>query len=151
MRALLALIVVIMTLGGCHSEDAEREPKWIVYALVTAPDKISGTVQAFPYWTEDPQHKVQVEAETPVQRCRVGSVSKSIDHMGSPAVTVAIDSRDAAQFETFTEAHVHRKLAIIVEGRVVSVADISERLPPIIQLQGGFDDAQCEQLMKALR
>jgi len=82
---------------------------------------------------------------------RVGSASKSTDRIGFPAVSVTIDERDAPQFEEFTGGHVHRSLAIIVDGNVVSVADIAERLPGQFQIYGRFTDAQCDQMLRALQ
>jgi preprotein translocase subunit SecD len=103
-------------------------------------------VRAYPYFGNDHTPGDRVYVELPLQRCRLGSVSKSIDDLGFPALSVTIDRRDSLQFEEFTAKHIGHAMVMILNGKIVSEATLNSRLPGMFQLYGRFTDAQVQEL-----
>jgi hypothetical protein len=150
MKLLPAVCVVLLGFIGCRSSSVANEPKWVEFGLVVHAPKEGAATETRPYFGLAHAASDHAVLVSPLLRCRVHSVSKSSDTYGFPAVTVELDKRDKPKFEEFSGAHVHEELAVIVDGKVVSRATISEKLPGTFALSGRFTEAEVEALKRSL-
>jgi preprotein translocase subunit SecD len=152
MRTLLAVLAMILLACSRSSITAADAPNWIEYGITTeSADAPAGTVKAYPYFGDDHEPDDRAYVELPVQGCRLESASKSVDDLGFPALSCTIDKRDSPHFEAFSAKHIDRALVLIVNGSVVSEANINNPLPGMFQISGRFTDAQVQELLKGLQ
>ncbi|MFN0241646.1 MAG: DUF6438 domain-containing protein [Planctomycetota bacterium] len=64
-----------------------------------------------------------------LRRFRFATASPSVDYLGNPAVSFVLDPRDVAEFHRWTGANIKRELAVLVDGRVTTLAVIRDALP----------------------
>ena len=70
---------------------------------------------------------------------------------GRPAVNFRLDTEGASIFHSFTSAHIGDQLAVVMDGRVKSVAVINDAISGEVQLSGSFTDEEAESLAVVLR
>ncbi len=70
---------------------------------------------------------------------------------GRPAVTFHLDSEGADIFYDFTSAHIGKQLAVVMDGRVKSVATINDAISGDVQLSGSFTDEEAQSLAVVLQ
>ncbi|ADC89441.1 protein-export membrane protein SecD [Thermocrinis albus DSM 14484] len=75
----------------------------------------------------------------------------STDDMGSPAVTFELTDRGSKVFAEATEKNIGRRLAIVLDGKVVSAPVIRSRISDRGQISGGFTLEEAQNLAIVLR
>ena len=70
---------------------------------------------------------------------------------GRPAVTFHLDSEGADIFYRFTSSHIGEQLAVVMDGRVKSVATINDAISGDVQLSGSFTEEEAQSLAVVLR
>ncbi len=70
---------------------------------------------------------------------------------GRPAVNFRLDSEGASIFHRFTSAHIGDQLAVVMDGRVKSVAVINDAISSDVQLTGSFTEEEAQSLAVVLR
>ena len=70
---------------------------------------------------------------------------------GRPAVNFRLDSEGASIFHRFTSAHIGDQLAVVMDGRVKSVAVINDAISGDVQLTGSFTEEEAQSLAVVLR
>ena len=128
----------------------------VQFGLVADPELAPGAPTAdYPHWDADGTWVVPREAiwslEQPLLSCRVATARRSIDALGFPAVDVALQGEDGARFGELTRRAVGRRLAVLVDGRVVLTPTVAEALPPRFQLGGRFSEEDVRKLLGHLR
>ncbi|NPB06409.1 MAG: protein translocase subunit SecD [Aquificae bacterium] len=74
-----------------------------------------------------------------------------VDELGQPAVNFELKAEAAERFGEFTEKNVGRRLAIVLEDKVVSAPVIRSRISDRGQITGGFTSQEAEDLALILR
>jgi len=155
MRPLFAALVLVST-AACSQESgagpkSPHEPKWIEYGIAADPTTTAPeNVQAFSELIGHLQRKAPVKVELPLQRARVESAKRNVDQTGGPGAILRLDKRDAAQSEVLTAEHLDHELVVTVEGKVVSIGWIKDKLPGEFELAGRYTDNDLDQILKAL-
>ncbi len=80
----------------------------------------------------------------------VAQAYRSVDPQGHPAVGFELHDARKQAFGDFTEANVDRAMAILVDGDVVSVATINDRLPGQGIVLGRFTAEEADSLARVL-
>ena len=75
----------------------------------------------------------------------------TIDEYNQPAISFSFNSDGARKFGNFTSANVGRSLAVIMDGRVYSVATIQERITAEGRITGSFTQQEASDLALILR
>ncbi len=75
----------------------------------------------------------------------------TIDEYNQPAISFSFNSDGARKFGNFTSANVGRGLAVIMDGRVYSVATIQERITAEGRITGSFTQQEASDLALILR
>jgi len=74
-----------------------------------------------------------------------------VDELGQPAVNFELKSESAKRFGEFTEKNIGRRLAIVLEDKVVSAPVIRSRISDRGQITGGFTTQEARDLALILR
>ena len=80
----------------------------------------------------------------------LSSSYRATDQLGRPAVGFTMDPRGAVLFGDFTGANVQQPMAVLLDGRVFTVATIQQRLTRQSIIQGTFSDIELNYLIKTL-
>ena len=76
---------------------------------------------------------------------------RSIDALGFPAVDLALVPSDGERFQELSRRSVGRRLAVLVDGKVVLTPTVAEPLPPRFQLAGRFSEQDVRALLEHLQ
>jgi preprotein translocase subunit SecD len=79
------------------------------------------------------------------------SADGSQDENGRPDVTFTLTGEGGRRFAAFTGAHVNDKLAVVLDGRVKSVATIQEQIHDTGRITGSFTPQEVQDLALTLR
>jgi hypothetical protein len=123
--------------------------------VVGAQDAPAGPTGAYPHWDAHGGWAVPADAiwtlERPLLTCRVAVARRSIDAQGFPAVDLALAPGDGERFRALSSRSVGRRLAVLVDGKVVLTPTVVEPLPPRFQLAGRFSEEDVQALLEHLR
>lgn len=144
----LALVVLAVTsfVPACHHEPVK--PVRLEFAVEAAPDAAGRE-----YEVRTPNGEptiVRLEAPRSFAVARAYEVK---DEDGKPAVGFELTPEDALRFRAWTKANVNRALAVIVDGRVRTLASIHSELPGggwIDGRQGGFAPGEVDAIVAGL-
>lgn len=76
----------------------------------------------------------------------------SFDNLGRPVVTLEFDKEGARQFDEATATNVGRRIAIVLDGKVISAPVVQERISGgNAQISGSFTTAEAQRLAIMLR
>ena len=75
----------------------------------------------------------------------------TIDEYSQPAISFSFNSEGARKFGNFTSANIGRDLAVIMDGRVESVATIQERITAEGRITGTFTQEEASEVALVLR
>ena len=70
---------------------------------------------------------------------------------GRPSVNFRLDGEGASIFHSFTSRHIGDQLAVVMDGRVKSVAVINDAISGEVQLTGSFTEEEAQSLAVILR
>lgn len=76
---------------------------------------------------------------------------RSQDNYGAPAVGFSLNSQGAGKFEKFTAANIGKRLSIVLDGRIESVASINDAISYDGIIQGRFTVQEVDDLVLVLR
>jgi preprotein translocase subunit SecD len=96
------------------------------------------------------QRAVVLEDETLLDGSAIKRAQVQTDQFGKPEVTFSLSTEGAKQFLRITEANVGRRLAIVLDGKILSMPLIRERIPGgQVRITGDFSmkDAQDQALV----
>jgi len=150
MKPLPAMLVAVSLLSGCYSAGVTKEPKWVGFGVAARAEDGPVKTEDYPYFGTAHTEADRAVLVPPILRCRVQSVSDSLDRFGEPAVTVELDERDKPAYEAFTAEHVGEVMAVLVDGKVVMQATVGEKLPGLFSLSGKFSAAEYAALKASL-
>jgi preprotein translocase subunit SecD len=89
--------------------------------------------------------------EEPLLQCRVEQAVQTVDDLGFAAVELRLDPRDVPAFRTLGERASGRRLAVLVDGRVVVTPRVEQPFAASFQLAGNFSKRDVELLLEHLR
>jgi len=100
----------------------------------------------------DGQREVLIKTSThDVNGSHLRSVSRGFDDAMKPAINFSLTTRGAQRMRSLTRAYVARRLAIIVDGRVISAPTIQSEISDRGQITGQFAEQEVEFLVRMLR
>jgi len=128
----------------------------VQFGVVVAAGQVpAGPTAAYPHWDAHGGWAVPSDAiwtlEQPLLTCRVALARRSIDAQGFPAVDVALAPADGERFQELSRRSVGRRLAVLVDGKVVLTPTVAEPLPPRFQLAGRFSEQDVRALLEHLQ
>ena len=164
---LLGLLVLAgaLALGSCAGQDSSGTPAsadtaavlgTVEFGLVVEQDPAPGVATGdYPHWDAGGEWAVPHEPiwtlEQPLLSCRVAEALRSIDALGFPAADVTLVPADGEVFAEFTERIVGRRLAVLVDGKVVLAPTVSQPLTGRFELSGRFSEEDVSRLLERLR
>jgi hypothetical protein len=165
MRAPTIVLLLALGAGACAGPDPARPVDAsaeavaagsVQFGIVVAPDQgPSGPTAAYAHWDAHGGWAVPPDAiwtlEQPLLTCRVALARRSIDAQGFPAVDVALTPADGERFQELSRRSVGRRLAVLVDGKVVLTPTVAEPLPPRFQLAGRFSEEDVRALLEHLQ
>ena len=89
--------------------------------------------------------------EEPLLRCRVARAATTVDDLGFAALELTLDPHDAPAFRALGERAAGRRLAVLVDGRVVVTPRVKEPLAATFQLAGNFSARDVQLLLEQMR
>lgn len=92
-----------------------------------------------------------LEKESPVTGADLETARVGTDQMGAPAVNYTLKRNAANRMENFSGRNVGKNMAIILENRVQLAPTIRSELSRDIQITGGFDMQEAQQIALILR
>ena len=75
----------------------------------------------------------------------------SRDENGRPDVNFHLSNDGGRRFSDFTGAHMHERLAIVLDNRVREAAEIRDQIRDNVQITGSFTEQQTQDLSMMLR
>ncbi len=81
----------------------------------------------------------------------VKNARRGTDDYGGPAVSFSLNSRGTKQLEKYSAANIGKKMAIVLDERVIVVATIQTRLSYDNRITGGFTQEYVDDLVLKLR
>lgn len=152
MRSRIAIVTACLLGVSCAAPTTGHGPKCVEVGIVAESGPIpSQAGDLYPRLGIANASAEPVRLEQPLLSCRVASAALANDSLGLLAIDVILDDRDAAQFEDFTGAHLGRAMAVLVDGKIVFIATIADRLPGQILIRLDFTEEENGRIIDALR
>lgn len=116
-------IAACLALTGCTESSTKLPPGSFAIHAVAEGGNLT------PHW--DPAEEAEaLEATAAITDADVEKIEEGTDEFtGMPQFVVHFTASGATAFSDFTAAHVDQKIAIVVDGRVVSAPIVVERIP----------------------
>lgn len=140
-----SILLFLLLAAACATDEVASAPI-VVFRFECAPDAAGASELAIP--DEQPGFFA------PAEDFAFSYVGPTMDRSGSPAIAFEIRQDQAERWSDLTERHAGSRLAILVDGRVLSAPFINERLPGGGILAGGvagFTAAERNELLRRLR
>lgn len=125
---------------------------------VFTPSYVPADKVVLPYYVEDSYGIEELESFVVVRReigldgAHLKSVSVSQDEQTRrPVVNFTLDFQGGEIFYALTSSNVGASLAVVMDGRVKSVARINSAIRDSVQLSGGFTEEEAQSLAVALK
>ena len=141
--ALLAATLLALLPGSCASSGPRDLPPEAVLEV-----RFVETDPALPT-TGFPWQGVDLPLGAP-HRFGLSEVGLATDGLGRPALHFEVRQRDRPALRQLTEGRVGRRMAVVVDGEVVSLAVLAAPLPGVGQVEGDFDLAAIEAMIAAM-
>jgi preprotein translocase subunit SecD len=89
--------------------------------------------------------------EQPLLDCRVQRAVPTVDAIGFPALELTLDPRDGPAFRTLGQRAAGRRIAVLIDGRVVVTPRVEHPLSTRFQLAGNFSSQDVKLLLEHLQ
>ena len=126
--------------------------------VIIKPDYIPAGYDVAGYYLEDEygidelQQFVVIDSTEVLDGAHLTSARMERDsRTGRPAVNFHLDSEGSDIFYDFTSSHIGEQLAVVMDGRVKSVATINDAISGDVQLSGSFTEEEAQSLAVVLR
>ncbi|MDH4202566.1 MAG: hypothetical protein OEV87_06695, partial [Phycisphaerae bacterium] len=73
------------------------------------------------------------------------------DNNGRPAIRIIFDPAGAEQFNTLTKSNINRRLAILIDGKVITAPQIMMALSGQAMIAGGFTEEEANKMAAELK
>lgn len=104
------------------------------------------------YGIDELQQFVVLDSDVVVDGVHLTSARTDTDgRTGRPVVDFHLDAEGASLFYDFTSRHIGDQLAVLMDGRVKSVATINDAISGDVQLSGSFTEEEARSLAVTLR
>lgn len=159
-RGSLTFQIVDQTLTGRVNSDYLSNPSAAFddNGNIVVPDYIPDTKTLAGYYAEDSygiealESFVVIENEIGLDGSHLSSVQVSRDQQSNrPVINFTLDSEGGKLFYALTSKHVGDSLAVVMDGKVKSVARINDAIRESVQLSGGFTEEEALSLSIVLK
>lgn len=150
MKYALGVLVLGVLLGFVWFSRAPQYRSLTVALCANAATPEAKRIGPFEWWQASPKRE-PVFLEVGEFDVTPKRVSTSAGSMGESGVGVELRASDGQRFSEFTEKHVGRELAILLDDRVLTVGVISERLPASLLLGHALAPSDADELLRRLR
>lgn len=145
--------------NGSHAASeasANKNAGRIAFGIVVDPRTPRGAPQtSCAHWDAGGAWNVPTQPiwslEEPLLQCRVERAAKTVDDLGFAALELTLDARDAPAFHALGERAAGRRLAVLVDGRVVVTPRVKDPLGATFEIAGNFSKRDVELLLEHLR
>jgi len=96
------------------------------------------------------EHKGAVLHYGPGQSFGLTEVGLGTDQLGRPSLHFEVREKDKPALRALTAANVGRSMAILVDGEIISLANLIAPLPGKGQIEGDYDLGDIEAMVRAL-
>jgi len=143
------MVAVLVVAASCSRDSGVAYPPAVLEFAVVADGSAAPSAG-----TRTVTHAgVELVIEAP-RRFRLDRVAMGRDNLGYPAIEFRIHGSEAKEFERWTGEIVDRRLAILIEGEVVTAPVVQSSLPGEGIISGGagdFTEAEVRTLYARLR
>ena len=148
-RVFVLLVLLALGMPACAGPSAKHHST-LAFAEVAEPDAQAGRDYALRVRAADGADHVRLlEPEV----FDVASASYASDEFGSPGVGFDLAPHEQDRFRAWTAERVNRKIAVLVDGRVLQVVTIRDALPGRGIISGGaqrFTNQEVHELVAGL-
>ena len=136
---------------GSLSRAFDEDGSIITPSYIPSGYTVAGYYAEDEYGIEELQSFVVLRDEVVLDGSHLVSARMERDQNGRPAVNFRLDSEGADIFYAFTSANIGERLAVVMDGRVKSVATINDAISGDVQLSGSFTEEEAQSLAVILR
>ena len=149
------VVALLLGLVACAAPSA-RAPERAALAFGLVVEDAAAPAREWPHWDGGGRWSVPAgfvwRLETPLLGCRVLEAAPALDARGTPCVRVRLAPEDAARLRALSERGLGRRLAVLVDGRVVCAPRLGEPLAAErLELSANFAQAEVDALLALLR
>ncbi len=157
--AAIACCLCACASGPTSTWTAEASPVepagWIGFGLVVEDGAPPGEGACqYHHWDAGGNWTVPSEAiwrlEQPLLRAQVARAEPGIDELGFPALSVTLAPADVAAFRALSARAIGRRLAVLVDGQVVTAPVVAGPIPGPFQISGRFSEDDVRLLIRRL-
>lgn len=143
-------ILAALLLSGCAGEEIRRlpgEPARSVEFRVEADSPSAPGAVSLPLPDGQP---ILLSPEAVIRNADIKRVRVSRDRNGGFAIELSLKPQAAARLHRETETHIGRRMAILLDGRVVSAPRINSAIAESVLINGDFTREQAMNTARAL-
>ena len=150
--SLVAILVVSSRQTQAEVPTSQPAPVHVLRLSLVAEPGDTGSTDSL----TDPDHnnqELKVCEEAIVDETSVASVKRSTDLQGHTQISIELTDAAGKAFHTFTSKNIYRKLAIIVEGRIVYCAIIQTTIGKSMTIDrgDGFADGEAYTIVNSIK
>jgi len=148
----LTRMILVSTLAlfiGCQSKpagDMAALPDTAAIDVRFIVNAADATSELLPFFTGDEELRVG-----PAHMFGLQEASASADERGFPAIAFKVTDDDTESFTQLTADHIGDRMAIVVDGQVISVATVQAPLPGSAIISGRFTPEYAGDIVSRLR
>lgn len=153
-RGVLALLLGLAACASAGAPEGERaQGAGLAFGLVR---EDGGAGLAVPHWDGGGRWSVPEgfvwTLEEPLLACSVRAAARAVDGRGAPCVRVRLAPDDARRLGELSARGLGRRMAVLVDGRVVCAPRLSEPLrAEHLELSANFSAAEADALLALLQ
>lgn len=165
MKLAAAITLLTMILVGCAAADAPPSFGPVIPKQAVAPPQTSSRAGFFQvldenigekYWSlpapDDAPNMLQMSLVPIVSQADIASAMQGFNQLGMPTVDVTLTPSGRANLARFSAANIGEKLAIVIDGRVLSTPMIASAIDGgQLQITGNFTVEEATRLAVSLR
>jgi preprotein translocase subunit SecD len=148
MKTIIAAIAICLAVAAAKAVDLEAAPLFQIRLVAVTPSATSEPmVMILKSGDQTITNTLNVEKAVLMDQAALKSARVSKNSFGSPIINVAFTKKGAEQFATVTEQNLHQRLAIVLDGHLISAPTIQTRIPGgKAEISGSFSQEEATDL-----
>jgi preprotein translocase subunit SecD len=149
MKKLIPLIAVCLIASAAIAADSSTSPAFQVRLVLDAPSADSEPMKQITISTDNIVHTIVLNVQKTVllDQTALKSANAGKDGLGQPVIDIELTDAGATQFAEVTRQNIHKRLAIIINGKLYEAPVIQTEIPGgKIQISGRFNEKEAKDL-----
>ena len=148
MKTLIALVVSCFIAAAAMAADIAAAPIFQIRLVAETPSATSEPmVKVSQTGDQAVKETLNVEKAALLDQTALKSASVSNDSLGHPVIDLTFTRKGATQFATITQANLHKRLAIVIDGHLNSAPMIQSSITGgKAQISGNFSKEEATDL-----